>query len=233
MKARMTQYVIEPAPQASLSVFGDDTDFPIRRIFCVGRNYEAHIVEMGNDLREPPFFFCKPADAVVPNHASVSYPKATSDLHHEVELVVALGAGGSDVASEDALDLIWGAAVGIDLTRRDIQGEAKKRGRPWDMGKGFDQSAPIAPLVPIGDVASLTEGRIWLSVNGTTRQSADLADMIWPVADCISYLSGLVALAPGDLIMTGTPAGVSALQRGDEVTAGITGLPDLNIKIAE
>lgn len=227
----MTDFAIDPPAQASLSVFGQDTAFPIRRIFCVGRNYEAHVVEMGNDLREPPFFFTKPADAVVPSHAAIAYPMATSDLHHEVELVVALGKGGSNVAPEDALDLIWGAATGIDLTRRDLQAAAKSKGRPWDMAKGFDRSAPVAPLVPIADVASLQEGKIWLSVNGATRQSADLADMIWPVADCIAHLSTLVELAPGDLIMTGTPAGVAALSPGDEVVAGITGLPDLNVKI--
>lgn len=228
----MTTFAITPPKQASLAINGSEARFPIRRVFCVGRNYEAHIREMGNDTRELPFFFMKPADAVLGSGQTIAYPKATSDLHHEVELVVALGAGGSNVSAEEATRLIWGAAVGIDLTRRDIQADAKSRGRPWDMSKGFDQSAPIAPLVPIGDVASLTSGKIWLDVNGETRQSADLADMIWPVADCIAHLSGLVELAPGDLILTGTPAGVSALERGDHVTAGINGLPDVTLSVA-
>ncbi|WP_298290258.1 fumarylacetoacetate hydrolase family protein [uncultured Litoreibacter sp.] len=228
----MTNYAIDPPAQATLSVAGSDACFPLRRVFCVGRNYEAHVREMGNDTREPPFFFMKPADAVVPNNAAIAYPSATSELHHEVELVVALGAGGKDVSPEQALGLIWGAAVGIDLTRRDLQAQAKSKGRPWDMAKGFDASAPIAPLVQMADVTSLSSGKIWLSVNGRTRQDANLADMIWPVADCIAHLSTLVELAPGDLIMTGTPAGVAALSPGDEVVAGITGLPDLKVSIA-
>ncbi|MEM9585393.1 MAG: fumarylacetoacetate hydrolase family protein [Pseudomonadota bacterium] len=228
----MSDFVITPPLQPSLAIHKSAKRFPLRRVFCVGRNYEAHIREMGNDTREPPFFFTKPADAVIESGREIAFPKQTKDLHHEVELVVALGSGGSDLAASDAARLIWGACVGIDLTRRDLQAEAKKKGRPWDMAKGFDQSAPMAPLVPVADVSSLSEGAIWLDVNGQNRQRADLADMIWPVADCIAHLSSMVALAPGDVIMTGTPAGVSALTPGDVVTAGVIGLPEVTLKVA-
>ena len=225
------EFVIAPPMTPSLAVAGSQASFPIRRVFCVGRNYEAHIREMGNDTREPPFFFTKPADAVVPSGSVLPYPSATSDLHHEVELVVAIGTAARDVAAADALGLIWGAGVGVDLTRRDLQGEAKKKGRPWDMAKGFDNSAPIAPLVPVAHAGALDAGRIWLEVDGKVRQDADLSDMIWPVADCIAHLSGLVALAPGDLVMTGTPAGVAALAPGAKVRAGIGALPELTFSI--
>lgn len=227
------KFVIDPPATPYVQVKGGSAAFPIRRVFCVGRNYEAHIREMGNDTREPPFFFTKPADAVVPSGAVLPYPAATSDLHHEVELVVAIGSAGRDVSPADALGLIWGAGVGVDLTRRDLQSEAKKKGRPWDMAKGFDNSAPIAPLVPLSDAGPLDKGRIWLDVDGEMRQDADLSDMIWPVADCIAHLSGLVALAPGDLIMTGTPAGVAALTPGAQVRAGIGDLPELTFGIAD
>jgi len=218
-------YVIDPPQQASVAVSGQAARFPVRRIFCVGRNYAAHAREFGNDPdRDPPFFFTKPADAVVENDATIPYPPDTQDFHYEIELVVAIGAPARAIKAEDALSVVWGAGVGIDLTRRDLQAVAKKMGRPWDFSKGFDQSAPIAPLVPIADVPSLTSGRIHLEVNGEARQDADLADQIWPVADMIAYLSASIALAPGDLIMTGTPAGVGAVSPGDVMTGGIEGL---------
>ncbi|MEO0937396.1 MAG: fumarylacetoacetate hydrolase family protein [Pseudomonadota bacterium] len=218
-------YVLDAAPQPALAVSGTDARFPIRRVFCVGRNYAAHAREMGNDPdREPPFFFTKPADAVVDTPCAVPYPTATSDLHHEVELVLAIAKGGANVARADAASHIWGATVGIDLTRRDLQSDAKANRRPWDMAKAFDFSAPTAPLVPIEQVPSLSVGRIWLSVNGNARQDANIADMIWPVEDVIAVLSQYVALAPGDLIMTGTPEGVGTVQRGDVMTGGIDGL---------
>ncbi|WP_281859177.1 fumarylacetoacetate hydrolase family protein [Litoreibacter halocynthiae] len=225
-------YVIPPAPQASVAVEGSSDRFPVRRIFCVGRNYAEHIREMGNDERDPPFYFTKPADAVVESGAEIAYPRATADLHHEVELVLAIGRGGSDIALADAMDHVWGAGVGIDLTRRDLQTVAKKAGRPWDMAKGFDRSAPMGALVPVAQADGLTSGKIWLTVNGEPRQTGDLAEMIWSAADCVTHLSTLVELAPGDLIMTGTPAGVSAVGRGDVMEAGIDGLPNVSVKIA-
>ncbi|MEP3347669.1 MAG: fumarylacetoacetate hydrolase family protein [Litoreibacter sp.] len=225
-------YVIPPAPQASLAVQGSDDRFPVRRIFCVGRNYAEHIREMGNDERDPPFYFTKPADAIVPSGEEMPYPKATEDLHHEVELVLAVGAGGSNIALKDAMDHVWGVAVGIDLTRRDLQSVAKKAGRPWDMAKGFDQSAPMGALLPLADAGALTSGAITMKVNGETRQTGDLSEMIWSAADCVAHLSTLVELKPGDLIMTGTPAGVSAVGKGDLMAAHIDGLPELMVRIA-
>lgn len=225
-------FVFDAPPQASLAVAGRDARFPIRRVFCVGRNYEAHVVEMGNDTREPPFFFTKPADAVVEAPCTIPYPSLTEDLHHEIELVVAIGKGGSDIPEDAVMDHIWGASVGIDLTRRDLQAAAKKAGRPWDWAKAFDRSAPIAPIRPMDEVASVERGRIWLSVNGTLRQEADLGDMIWSVREHIAELSRGVALAPGDLVMTGTPAGVAALVPGDVVTGGVDGIAELEVRIA-
>ncbi|WP_303760920.1 fumarylacetoacetate hydrolase family protein [Sphingobium yanoikuyae] len=211
----------------TLPIDGSADRFPVRRIFCVGQNYAEHAREMGGDPdRAPPFFFTKPADAVVENGASLPFPSRTQDLHHEVELVVALGAGGTDVAVEDALALIYGWAVGIDLTRRDMQAVAKKAGRPWDMAKGFDRSAPIGPIHPGMPPAS---GAIALSIDGDPRQSGDLADMIWSVPEIIANLSTYVELAPGDLIFTGTPAGVGPIAPGQAVQATIAGLPPLDI----
>lgn len=227
-------YVIEPPQQASVAVSGREQRFPVRRIFCVGRNYAAHARELGNDPdRDPPFFFTKPADTVVEDGATVPYPPDTTDLHHEIELVIAIGAHARAISVEDALSVVWGAGVGIDLTRRDLQAVAKKMGRPWDFSKGFDNSAPIAPLVPIADVPSLSKGRIYLEVNGEIRQDADLAELIWPVADTIAYLSASIALAPGDLIMTGTPAGVAAISPGDVMTGGIDGLGTIRTVIGQ
>ncbi|MEO0989724.1 MAG: fumarylacetoacetate hydrolase family protein [Pseudomonadota bacterium] len=226
------RYVFQPPTLASVAVRNSDARFPVRRIFCVGRNYAAHAREMGNDPdREPPFFFMKPADAVVDSGQAVPYPPETNDLHHEIELTVAVGKGGRDLAPEDVWDHIWGAGVGIDLTRRDLQAAAKKSGRPWDWAKGFDHSAPIAPLTPIQEVPSLTEGRIWLAVNGDIRQDANIAEMIWPVADHVASLSRSMALAPGDLIMTGTPAGVGPVGPGDILTGGVDGLVDIRTEI--
>jgi len=224
-------YVIDAPVPPSVEVAGSSARFPVRRIFCVGRNYAAHAREMGNDDREPPFFFTKPADAVVANGSSIPYPSRTANLHHEVELVVALQAGGANVSARDANALIFGYAVGIDLTRRDLQSEARDHGRPWDTSKGFDRSAPIAALHTRKDVGLVERGPIWLTVNGRDRQRADLSEMTWKVPEIIAELSTLFELAPGDLIFTGTPAGVGALVRGDVVEAGISGLTSLSIRI--
>lgn len=225
-------YVIDPPAQPSVAVAGSDARFPVRRIFCVGRNYAAHAREMGKDPdREPPFFFTKPADAVVPSGETVPYPPDTGNLHHEVELVVAIGRGGRDIAEAAALDHVWGATVGIDLTRRDLQDVAKRLGRPWDFAKAFDRSAPMAALKPAAEIASLARGRIWLAVNGTVRQDADLADLIWSVPETIAVLSRSIALAPGDLLMTGTPAGVGAVVAGDVITGGVDGIAAIETPI--
>ncbi|OJH44188.1 fumarylacetoacetate hydrolase family protein [Paracoccus sp. SM22M-07] len=218
--------------QATLPIHDSADRFPVRRIFCVGRNYADHAREMGHDPdREPPFFFTKPADAVLTDGADLPYPPATSDLHHEAELVVALGAGGADIAPSDATALIWGYAAGNDFTRRDLQAQAKKAGRPWDMAKGFDLSAACGPLHRADLTGPMDRGRMQLLVNGDIRQDTDLSQMIWPVADIISHLSGLVRLAPGDVIFTGTPAGVGAVLRGDVVEVRIEGLSALSTRI--
>ena len=225
-------YVFDAPKQASLAVQGTEDRFPIRRIFCVGRNYEAHAREMGKDpTREAPFFFTKPADAALDTPCTIAYPKLTQNLHHEIELVIAIGKGGSEIAQEDVMDHVWGAAVGLDMTRRDLQGEAKDMGRPWDWGKAFDQSAPIGPVKPIADVPSVETGRIWLAVNGEIRQDADLADLIWSVREHVSILSHSMALQPGDIIMTGTPAGVGAVVPGDVMTGGVEGIGELEVTI--
>ena len=218
--------------QATLPIHDSADRFSVRRIFCVGRNYADHAREMGHDPdREPPFFFTKPADAVLTDGADLPYPPATSDLHHEAELVVALGAGGADIAPGDATALIWGYAAGNDFTRRDLQAQAKKAGRPWDMAKGFDLSAACGPLHRADLTEPMDRGRMQLLVNGDIRQDTDLSQMIWPVADIISHLSGLVRLAPGDVIFTGTPAGVGAVLRGDVVEVRIEGLSALSTRI--
>ena len=225
-------FVFDAPQQASLAVQDNDSRFPIRRIFCVGRNYEAHAREMGNDPdREPPFFFTKPADAAMDAPCTMPYPPLTNDLHHEIELVFAIGKGGSNIAQEDVMDHIWGAAVGLDMTRRDLQGVAKKMGRPWDWGKAFDFSAPIGAIKPMADVPSLEKGRIWLDVNGETRQEGDLADLIWSVKEHIATLSEAMILAPGDLVMTGTPAGVAAVVQGDVLKGGADGIGEIEVTI--
>ncbi len=216
----------------SLPVAGSADRFPVRRIYCIGRNYAAHAREMGADEREPPFFFLKPADAIVQDGAAIPYPPATENLHYEGELVVALGRGGRDIPVGDANDYVFGYAVGIDLTRRDVQDMAKQMRRPWDMGKGFDRSAPCSEIQPAASIGHPADGAIWLKVNGAEKQSGDLADMIWNVPESIAYLSGLVELAPGDLIMTGTPAGVGAVVAGDAIEVHVDGVGDLNVTIA-
>lgn len=218
-------YVILPAATPAVAVAGTRRCFAVRRIYCVARNYAEHAREMGADPgREPPFFFSKPADAILPSGCDVPYPPRTADLHHEIELVVALGAGGRNVAIADAPQLIFGYAVGNDLTRRDLQAAAKKQGRPWDVAKGFDASAPITPIRPAAEIGHVTHGRIWLEVNGVLRQQGDIADMIWNVAEVIAELSSLWTLAAGDLIFTGTPAGVGPLVPGDRVRGGVDGV---------
>lgn len=230
----MVNYVFAAEPMPSLSIIGEEKKFPIRRVFCVGRNYSEHAREMGHDPdREPPFFFAKPADAVVAAEGVIAYPSLTEDLHHEVELVVAIGKGGFNIAPEHALEHVWGYGVGLDLTRRDIQAQAKKMGRPWDWAKGFDESAPCSPLQPVSKVGHPKNGTIWLKVNGEEKQRGDLADQIWSVADVISYASSSVKLSPGDLIFTGTPAGVGALERGDVVHAGIDGIGEVSFTISD
>ena len=225
-------WAIPCPPQPSLPIVGSDDRFPVRRIYCVGQNYAAHAREMGsNPDQDPPFFFSKPADALVVDGATVPYPPGTDNLHHEAELVVAIGIGGANIPVETALDHVWGYAIGNDLTRRDLQAAAKKVGRPWDMAKGFDHSAPCGQLHPVSTSGHLTAGAISLSVNGDLRQSSDLSDLIWPVADVIAYLSSMVVLAPGDLIFTGTPEGVGPLVQGDVCVVEIEGLGQLTTHI--
>lgn len=226
-------FVIDPAPTPSVAVAGSSDRFPVRRIFCVGRNYAAHAREMGKDPdREPPFFFLKPADAVVDDGATIAYPPETSNLHYEAELIVAIGRAGRDIAPDAALDHVWGYGIGLDMTRRDLQNAAKDLGRPWDWGKGFDKSAPIGPIHPVDVVGHIDKGRIWLAVDGVTKQDSDVAKLIWPIADVISIASRSMELRPGDLIMTGTPEGVGAVKAGQTMTLGIDGLGEMTIHIA-
>lgn len=218
-------YVFPPAPQATIAVAGSDDRIPVRRIFCVGRNYAAHAVEMGKDPdRDPPFFFTKPADAVVMDGETVAYPPETANFHYEAELIVVIGTGGVNITEENSLNHVWGYAVGNDLTRRDLQLEAREKGRPWDWGKAFDRSAVIGPVHPVASVGHLATGSIKLTVNGETKQDADLADLIWSVPEIVSILSHTMTLQPGDVIMTGTPAGVGQLQIGDVCEVSIAGL---------
>jgi fumarylpyruvate hydrolase len=225
-------YVIPAPAQASVEVVGSNQRFPVHRVYCVGRNYAAHAREMGMDPeREPPFFFSKPADAVVPNGASVAYPPRTANLHHEIELVVAIGTGGRDIPLPNALAHVLGYAVGNDLTRRDLQFAAREKGQPWDVSKGFDHSAPVSAIRRAAEVGHPDRGRIWIEVNGERRQQADLSEMIWNVPEIIAELSTLFELVPGDLIFTGTPAGVGPVQRGDSLVGGIDGLETLRTTI--
>ena len=229
----MKDYAFDAPPPVTARIAGSGTLLPVRRIYCVGRNYAAHAREMGSDPeREPPFFFGKPADALLPDTEAVPFPSATAEFHHEVELVVALGGGGRDIPADDAQALIFGYGIGIDWTRRDLQAEAKAQGKPWDAAKGFDHSATLGPLHPVSAVGHPTQGRIWLSVNGALRQDADLADLIWAVPDVISALSGLFELRAGDLIYTGTPAGVGRVLRQDRISCGIEGLGSIETVIA-
>lgn len=229
-------FVIPAPEQASLPVVGAAARFPVRRIYCIGRNYADHAREMGGSPdREPPFFFCKPADAAfaVAGDAPVAwpYPTITADLHHEIELVAAIGRGGRDIAVEDALAHVWGYGVGLDMTRRDLQGQMKAQGRSWEIGKAFDHAAPISVLRPVSETGHPASGEIWLDVNGQRRQRGDLSDMIWSVAEAVAGLSRYFELKPGDLLMTGTPAGVGAVARGDVLSGGVAGVATLAIEI--
>jgi fumarylpyruvate hydrolase len=225
--------VIAPLAQPALAVQGDSRTFPVRRIWCVGRNYLEHIRELGNDERNPPFFFAKHADMIAPDGATIPYPTLTKDMQHEVELVVALKSGGLNIPADKALDHVWGYGVGIDLTRRDLQTISRKKEQPWEIGKSFDLSAPCGALRPASEIGHPASGKIWLSVNGTERQKGDLSEMIWNVAEIIAKLSLQVAVGAGDIIMTGTPAGVAALQQGDRVECGVDGVGTLAISIGQ
>jgi len=225
-------FVIPPVPQPTVEVTGTDARFPAHRIYCVGRNYAKHAREMGMDPdREPPFFFSKPAEALVANGTPVPYPSRTANLHHEIELVVAIGTGGRDIPVANALAHVFGYAVGLDLTRRDQQFAAREQGRPWDVAKGFDHSAPVSAIRPAAEIGHLEQGAIWLEVNGEQRQRANLSEMIWSVPEIVAELSTYFELRPGDLVFTGTPEGVGPVQRGDSLVGGIDGLETLHTTI--
>ncbi len=228
-------YVFPSEPQVSVPVVGSDAQFPVRRIYCVGRNYVAHAKEMGADLREPPFFFCKPDNTIVvcnPGQTvEVSYPTQTSDYQHEIELVAAIGKGGSNISVERANEHVFGYAVGLDMTRRDLQGQMKKMGRPWEVGKAFDQSAPIGPIHPASTIGHPNKGALWVQVDGADRQRSDLSLLIWSVPETIANLSTLFELQPGDLIYTGTPEGVNAVARGQTMRGGIDGLGEISVRV--
>lgn len=227
--------LVLPAPAPVTVPVAGGGEFPVHRVYCVGRNYAEHAREMGHSDREPPFFFMKPADALVPVREGetgvIDYPPLTADFHHEIELVVALGVGGRDIAAADAPRHVWGYAVGLDMTRRDLQGAMKKQGRPWEIGKAFEQSAPIGPITPLARCGELTQGGITLHVGGALRQRGDLSELIWSVAETIEQLSRAWTLQPGDLIFTGTPAGVAAVQRGDTMVGAIAGLGTLTVAV--
>jgi len=228
-------YVFNPPAVPSVPVQGRGERFPIHRVYCVGRNYVEHAKEMGFTGREPPFFFLKPADAIVPIAAgetgSIPYPSLTKDLHHEIELVVAIGTGGRNIKAADAHKHIYGYAIGLDMTRRDLQGEMKKQGRPWDIGKGFDQSGPIGPITPAAQAGDVANAEIWLQVNGKDRQRSTVAKLIWNIGETIEHLSAAWELAPGDLIFSGTPEGVAAVVSGDTLVGGVGGLGELRVRI--
>jgi fumarylpyruvate hydrolase len=229
-------YVFTPPPVVSVPVVGRTERFPVHRIYCVGRNYEEHAKEMGFTGREPPFFFMKPADAIVVAEAGktalIPYPSLTSNLHHEIELVVAIGRGGRGIRAEDAARHIFGYAVGLDMTRRDLQTEMKKQGRPWCIGKGYDQSAPIGPITPAAEAGDIGNAAIWVQVNGTDRQRSSISKLIWNIAETIEHLSNAWELQPGDLIYTGTPEGVAAVVKGDTMSGGVDGLTGISVKVA-
>ena len=226
-------YAIEFSGTTTLPIVESNKVFPVGRIYCVGRNYAEHAREMGHDPdREPPFFFMKPADAIVPSGSTLPFPQVTKDLHHEIEMVVAIGKGGSNIPVDKALEHVFGYGVGLDMTRRDLQGEAKKMGRPWEMGKAFDNSAPCTALKPAAMIGHPAKGVIWLKVNGTLKQKGDLAEMIWNVPETIACLSNLITLRAGDLIMSGTPSGVGPVQRGDRLEGHVDGVGDLTVTYA-
>ena len=228
------KYAVDFRTTPALPVAESNQAFPVGRIYCVGRNYAEHAREMGHDPeREPPFFFMKPADAIVPSGATIPFPQATRDLHHEIEMVVAIGKDGADIPVERALEHVFGYGVGLDMTRRDLQGEAKKMGRPWEMGKAFDNSAPCTALKTAGMIGHPAKGAIWLKVNGKITQKGDLSEMIWNVPETIAYLSKLVTLRSGDLIMSGTPAGVGPVKAGDRLEGHVEGVGDLTVTYAK
>jgi fumarylpyruvate hydrolase len=232
LRERVYEYVVDLAPLPSVPVVGTRRLFPVRRLYCVGRNYAEHAREMGGDpKREKPFFFQKAPDSIVTDGV-FPYPPLTSEVHHEIELVVALKAGGQNIPAAKAKEIVYGYAVGLDMTRRDLQAEAKKQGRPWEAAKAFDRAAPLSAITPIEQSGFLVKGAITLDVNGERRQTADLADMIWPVADIIAELSQLFLLAPGDMIFTGTPAGVGAVRRGDRLHGEIAKLAPLDVTVS-
>ncbi len=225
-------YVIPFEGVTTVEVKGTPKRYPVRRIYLVGRNYAEHAREMGRDPdREPPFYFQKPAYVLLPSGSEFPCPVKSNDVHHEIELVVALGRGGSDIAESAALEHVYGYAVGIDMTRRDLQGEAKKMGRPWELGKAFEHSAPISAIVPAARIGHPDKGRVWLEINGELRQEGDLGQLIWNIPDTIAVLSGLFTLAPGDLIFTGTPAGVGPVQRGDHIRGGVDGVGEIEVRV--
>jgi fumarylpyruvate hydrolase len=225
-------YLFEPAPLPALPIRGTDKLFPVHRIYCVGRNYAEHAKEMGHDPnREPPFFFQKNPDSLIPGGGDFPYPAKTSDVHHEFEMVVALGRGGTDIPVERALDCVYGYAVGFDMTRRDLQSEAKKLGRPWEVGKAFESAAPCSEIVPAAAIGHPAKGAVWLKVNGELRQQGDLTQLIWRVPEMISYLSGLFDLKAGDLIFSGTPAGVGPVKRGDLLQGGVDGIGEITVRV--
>jgi fumarylpyruvate hydrolase len=225
-------YVISPQPYPAIPVQGKKGAFPVHRIYCVGRNYGDHVKEMGGDPKqEPPVFFSKPASAIVTNNRNIPYPQATDDLHHEVEMVVALSSGGMNISQQDAMDCVYGYAVGVDFTRRDLQAVAKDKGRPWDVAKGFDDSAPVSAIKPLADCSLSADAPISLQVNGELRQSAALSEMIWGIAEIISSLSSFYELKAGDLIYTGTPAGVAAVTSGDRLQASLEGVAEMDFEI--
>jgi len=231
LQTAASRFVVEPAPPTVLPVVGSNALFPVHRIYCVGRNYAAHAVEMGHDpTKEPPFFFQKNPDNIVLS-GEFPYPSASSDVHHEIEMIVALESGGRDIPVAAALDCVYGYGVGLDMTRRDLQGKAKDAGRPWEVGKAFEASAPASALVPASAIGHPSKGAIWLDVNGARRQTGDLDQMIWKVPEMISYLSGLFTLAPGDLILSGTPSGVAAVKRGDVMHGHIDGVGDIEVRV--
>lgn len=230
--AGATQYVIPPPPVPSLAVRGTHARFPVHRIYCVGRNYAAHAIEMGHDPdREPPFFFLKCADNLVADGGAFPYPTQSRDVQHEIELVVALGAGGKDIGFESALDCVLGYAVGLDMTRRDLQTQAKQSGRPWEVGKAFEHSAPCSQIVPASTIGHPDSGAIWLDVNDQAQQRGDINQLIWKVPEVVVHLSTLFTLAAGDLIYTGTPAGVGAVHKGDRLRGGVDGIGELAVTV--
>jgi fumarylpyruvate hydrolase len=228
-------FVITPPAVVSVPVVGTTDRFPVARVYCVGRNYEEHAKEMGFTGREPPFFFIKPTDALVVVNAdetgSIPYPSLTKNLHHEIELVVAIGTGGKNIKAADAHKHVYGYAVGLDMTRRDLQGEMKKQGRPWEIGKSYDHSAPIGPITPVAQAGDAENAEIYIQVNGKDRQRSTVSKLIWNVGEVIEHLSAAWELRPGDLIYTGTPEGVAAVVPGDTMVGGVAGLPTLTIKV--